>query len=71
MLYAVGETAKKPGRVTYTRAATRKRNTKNTKKTSKIKIILICIGERIPYILRYMFAYVGRSVTYSDILSKI
>lgn len=47
MLYTVGETAKKPGRVTYTKAATRKRNTKNTKKTSEIKIILICLGERI------------------------
>lgn len=62
---------KPPRRVTYTRAATQKRNTKNIKKTSEIKIILICIGERIPYILWYMFAYVGRSVTYSDILSKI
>ena len=42
MLYTVGETAKKPGRVTYTRSATRKKNTKNIKtglKINKIKII--------------------------------
>ena len=42
MLYTVEEMAKKPGRVTYTRSATRKKNTKNIKtglKINKIKII--------------------------------